>query len=479
MQQDMSRASVPDHATERRAVRKAAVRLLPFLFVLYVIAYLDRVNVGFAKLAMNDLPWFSEAVFGTGAGIFFIGYFLFEVPSNLILQRVGARRWIMRIMLSWGVVAGAMLLANSAPTFYALRFALGLAEAGFFPGVLLYLTYWFTARERARVVALFMTANSVAFIFGAPLSGWLMENPFLPGLTGWQQMFLIEAIPAVLLGFVVLKYLPDGPKDAPWLTDEEKELIQERIRRGVESTGHSPRGHSAEALGAALRQPAVALLCLTFFFLVSGMYGISMWLPQIIDSMGAKGDPLRTGLLTAIPYLTAGVVMVANGFHSDRTGERRWHIAVPATVGALGLTAGAFLHTSPALSLAALSIAAGGMWATLGPFWSLPPLALAGRGGAALAGGIALINAVGNLGGFLGPFAVGKVQQAAANAAAAAGPSLAAAKPDFMVSLLVLAACNVAGGLMALVAARYVLRPAAAADPVAAVAPELAPVADL
>ncbi|HVK01851.1 MAG TPA: MFS transporter, partial [Armatimonadaceae bacterium] len=416
----------------------------------YIIAYLDRVNVGFAKLAMNDLPWFTEAVYGTGAGIFFFGYFLFEVPSNLILQRVGARRWIMRIMLSWGVVAMAMALANSVPTFYALRFALGLAEAGFFPGVLLYLTYWFTARERARVIALFMTANSVAFIFGGPLSGWLMKTPILPGMTGWQQMFILEGLPAILMGFVVLAYLPDGPKDAKWLTPAERELIEARVHSGAEST-KSVSGHAPASLLAAVAQPTVALLCMTFFFLVAGMYGISMWLPQIISAMAPKDDLVRVGLLTAIPYTAAGVIMVANGFHSDRTGERRWHIAIPAAVGALGLVASALFAASPALSLAALSVAAGGMWATLGPFWSLPPLALARRGGAALAGGIALINAVGNLGGFLGPFAVGKVQQASVAAAGAAG-----AAPNFTLSLFVLASSVLAGGILSLVAARGV-----------------------
>jgi MFS family permease len=446
---DFGDGNVPaDPAAERAAVRKAAKRLLPFLFFLYLIAYLDRVNVGFAKLEMNQLPWFSEAVFGTGSGIFFIGYFLFEIPSNLLLRKFGARRWISRIMISWGIVAMAMLFANSVPTFYALRFALGLAEAGFYPGVLLYLTYWFIPRQRARVISLFMTANSVAFIFGGPLSGWLMKMPpIFPGLSGWQQMFLLEGLPAVIMGFVVLATLPDGPRQASWLTPTEREHIVAHVERGGGSGAVTPGKDEAHPpFWAALARPEIALLCGTFFFLVAGMYGISMWLPQIISSMGAK-DPLRVGLLTAIPYTAAGIVMVANGFHSDRTNERKWHIAGPAAVGALGLIGSALTVNNPALSLAALSVAASGMWATLGPFWSLPSKALAARGGAALAGGIALVNAVGNLGGFLGPFVVGKVQEATASAPG---------EKNFAASLIVLAISVSLGGLLALIAAKKV-----------------------
>jgi ACS family tartrate transporter-like MFS transporter len=422
---------------ERALVRKVAIRLIPFLFVLYVVAYLDRVNVGFAKLQMNALPWFSESVFGFGSGIFFLGYFLFEIPSNLILQKVGARLWITRIMLTWGLIAMAMLFAHSATTFYGLRFALGLAEAGFFPGVLLYMTYWFTARERARVIALFMTANAVAFIFGGPVSGLILSLPTRWGLAPWQQLFLLEGLPAVLLAFVVLWYLPDGPQHAAWLTPAEKEALADRL--------HAER---ATAVGvvhrsfvAALAQPAIHLLCGVYFCLVVGMYGISLWLPQLIKAMGQRSD-LEVGLLSAIPYITAGVVMVANGFHSDRTGERRWHVAIPAAFGALGLVGCAYLH-APTLSLAALSLAAAGMWATLGPFWSLPPTALRGAGPTALAGGIALINSVGNLGGFIGPFAVGFVKERT---------------NDFTAGLLLLSGAVLAGGFLALVAGRAAAR---------------------
>ncbi len=415
MTQNHSISAQNDDKNDDALVRKVFLRLVPFLFFLYIIAYLDRVNVGFAKLQMSapkGFPWMTEGVFGLGAGIFFIGYFLFEIPSNLLLEKFGARKWIARIMFTWGLIAMAMLFTHDIPSFYGLRFALGLAEAGFFPGVLLYLTYWFTARERARVIALFMTANSIAFIFGGPLSGWLLQLPPFHGLVGWQQLFLWEGLPAVLMGGVVLWYLPDNPQNAKWLTPAEKERIQDRIAadRGA---GKAATPTHASPL-AAVTQPAVLLLCVTIFCSIFGMYGISMWLPQIIDSLGAqtpegKLSTLQVGLLTAVPYTTAGICMVANGFHSDRTGERKMHIVGAALVGALGLL-GCGLFPSPVPSLIFLSIAAGGMWSTNGPMWSLPPQILKRGGPGVLASGIALINATGNLGGFFGPFAIGKIK---------------------------------------------------------------------
>ena len=400
-----------DLAAENRLVRKVFLRLVPFLFFLYIIAYLDRVNVGFAKLQMQTFPWMTEKVFGFGAGVFFIGYFLFEIPSNLLLEKVGARRWIARIMVTWGLIAMGMLFTQSRNSFYGLRFALGLAEAGFFPGVLLYLTYWFTARERARVIALFMTANSVAFIFGGPLSGWLVGLPEVGGLAGWQQLFLWEGLPAVLMGGVVLWYLPNGPDEAAWLTDTEKALIQTRLRR--ERGPAAPIAHPSPL--KALTSPGVLLLCVTFFCSVVGMYGISMWMPQIIDEIGkqtpnGKLTPLQVGLITAIPYTSAGVCMVLNGFHSDRTGERKKHIIGAALVGAVGLMGCAFFPT-PWPSLFFVTVAAGGMWATNGPFWALVPQLLRRGGPGSMAGGIALINAVGNLGGFVGPYLIGAIKE--------------------------------------------------------------------
>ncbi|MDX1934655.1 MAG: MFS transporter [Capsulimonadales bacterium] len=420
-------------------MRKVAVRLIPFLFFLYVIAYLDRVNVGFAKLAMAKDLNFSETEYGIGAGIFFIGYFLFEVPSNLLLQRFGARRWIMRIMVSWGLVAMGMLFVNSVPSFYLLRFLLGLAEAGFFPGILLYLTFWFTAKERAKMIAWFMTANAVSFIVGGPLSGWLMTSKFIPGLTGWQQMFLLEGLPAVLMAFVVLAYLPDGPRNASWLTEAEKDRVQERLReeRRSAQVRSDPGGEEKGHLTDILRYPSVWVLCGCYFFFVVGMYGISLWLPQLIQRIGNL-TPLQTGFLSAVPYLISGTFLVMNGYHSDRTGERPLHIFVPALFGAAGLVGCAFLE-NPALSLASLSLAASGMWAMLGPFWAMAKQALGQRGAIAVAGGLAMINSVGNLGGFLGPYAIGYVKDATRS---------------FAYGLILLAVSVLIGAVLALVAGR-------------------------
>ena len=424
-----------DSPAESAVMRKAAWKLIPFLFFLYVIAYLDRVNVGFAKLHMKELPWFNDAVFGTGAGIFFLGYFIFEVPSNLILQRVGARRWIARIMFTWGVISALMALSSSATSFYFLRFLLGVAEAGFFPGVLLYLTFWFTAKERARVVALFMTANAVALSFGNPLSGAILDlTKGMGGLGGWQWLFIFEAIPAILMTFVVLYYLPDGPTKAVWLSDKEKSLIAgrlEREARGVKELSV----HGIEQLKAVATQPKTWLCCAVFFLLVFGMYGITMWLPQFIDTLltalGYKSKTL-TGLFTAIPYFTAGFVMVANAWHSDKTGERRLHIAIPAMLGALGLALSGLPGLPMAVVMLCLALAASGMWSILGPFWAIPPQFLA-RG--TLAAGIALINSVGNLAGYAGPKLFGTVKSGS---------------DSFLPSLLLLAGVALTGGFLAL-----------------------------
>ena len=386
---------------EKALVRRVTMRLIPFLFLLYVIAYLDRSNVGFAKLNMKEMSWFSEGAFGTGAGIFFLGYFLFEVPSNLLLERFGARKWIARIMFTWGAIAMAMLFVNSVPTFYGMRFLLGLAEAGFFPGVILYMTYWFTAKERAQIVALFMTANAVCYIFGGPVSGWILDvSKHWGGMYGWQWLFLLEGLPAVLLGFAVLYYLPDGPAQASWLSSDERAWIIARykVEQGKISQGHP-------SLRDALSNPYVWLFSGLYFTLVVGMYGISLWMPSIINGFG-KMSGLQVGLLNAVPFIVSGTCMVINGWHSDKTMERRLHISIPAIIGACGLLMSAYLP-EPWMKLASLAIAAAGMWSTLGPFWSLPTSILAGT---AAAGGIAFINSVGNLGGFLGPFMVGYIK---------------------------------------------------------------------
>lgn len=401
---------------ENAVVRKAMLRLIPFLFFLYVIAYLDRVNVSFAKLQMNELPWLKDRpdIYGFAAGIFFIGYFLFEVPSNLMMQKVGAKIWIARIMVSWGLIAAGMIFVSSPISFYVMRFILGIAEAGFFPGVLLYLTYWFTLKERARAVSLFMTANAVTFSLGGPLSGWLMQHSLF-GLQGYQTMFLLEAIPAILMAGVVLWYLPNGPRDARFLTEAERKIILNRLEpEGARAVDGHGAADNHGALGNVLKNPKVWILCGVFFCLVTGMYGISLWIPQVVkDLLTTPTDPkpneVMVGLITAIPYAFSGVIMVLNAAHSDRTGERRLHVTIPAIIGAIGLAGYATFEKDPKLAIVFLTIAASGMWSIQGPFWSLPPRALAG--GSALAAGLAFINSVGNLGGFLGPYAVGEIKK--------------------------------------------------------------------
>lgn len=376
-------------------------RLIPFLFLLYIVAYLDRINVGFAALQMNAAVGLSSQAYGLGAGIFFISYFIFEVPSNLILYRVGARRWIARIMISWGVLSAAMMFTAGPLSFYVLRFLLGAAEAGFFPGMILYLTYWFPVRERAKAVAQFMTATAIAGVIGGPLSGALLSIKGF-GLDGWQWMYLLEGLPAIALGFVVHAWLTDKPEDAKWLTPEQKTWLAETL------TAERARNEATQTvtLREALVGPHFWRLAAHYFCIVVGMYGITFWLPQIVNGFGLR-SAFAVGSVSAIPYAVAAIVMVMNASHSDRTGERRFHASIPGFVAAIGLTAAAFAPT-PLLSLVALSVAAMGAWSAFGPFWAIPTAVLTGR---AAAGGIALINSVGNLGGFVGPYAVGYVRE--------------------------------------------------------------------
>lgn len=393
------------HELERGLQLKIASRLIPLLFVCYVVAYIDRINVGFAKLHLREVLGVDEGAFGSvyglGAGLFFIGYFLFEVPSNLVLHRVGARLWITRIMVVWGLVSMAMVFIDSVPLFYVMRFLLGVAEAGFFPGVILYLTYWYPAEERARTIASFAIAGVVAGVVGSPLSGFILELDGLGHLAGWQWLFLLEGIPAVVLGLVVYLVLPDGPQQASWLSAEEK--IQLRTRLDADAARHaSQRSHR---LRDAFLSSRVWLLCLLYFLLNVGGYGFEMWLPSIVASFaGSRG--LSVGVLNAIPYAVAAAAMFAVGTHSDRSGERRWHVAGSAFTSAVGFAFSAHLQ-NPYLALAALAVAFAGLKAALGPFWALGTSFLSGT---AAAGGIALINSVGNLGGFVGPTLVGVVQ---------------------------------------------------------------------
>jgi len=376
---------------------KTRRRLIPFLFLLYIVAYLDRVNVGFAALQMNAALGFSARTYGLGSGIFFLSYVAFEIPSSLMLARVGARLWIARIMITWGLVSSAMMFVSGAGGFYTMRFLLGAAEAGFFPGVIFYLTRWFPERERARTLAAFMTAVLVAGIVGGPLSGALLSLHAW-GLAGWQWLFLLEGLPSVLLGVAVLFSLPEDPDAATWLT------VQERIALSACLAAESGRRARPATVRAVLASGRVWLLAVIYFTIPVALYGMSFWLPQILKT-ASGGSDFEVGLLSAIPYLVGASGMVVIGRHSDRVGERRWHVAIAAFAGGLAFAASAFVHTLvPSLLL--LSIAALGFASMLAPFWALATTAVGGTGAAA---GIALINSVGNVGGFVGPYLLGWV----------------------------------------------------------------------
>ena len=382
---------------EAATYKKVGWRLIPFLLLCYVVAYLDRVNVGFAKLQMLQDLQFSDTVYGLGAGIFFIGYFLFEVPSNVILHRVGARVWIARIMVTWGVISAEMMFVESVTSFYVMRFLLGVAEAGFFPGIILYLTYWYPAARRARMTALFMSAIALSGVIGGPLSGWIMQSfAGMGGLKGWQWLFVLEGLPSVAVGIATLFYLDDSIDGAKWLTSPEKELLKRNISLDNASKQHL-------SISAVFKDGRVWLLGLIYFSFVMGLYGVSFWLPTIIKATGVK-DAFQIGMLTAIPYGSAVVAMIFVSRNADRTGERRWHIAVPALLGAVGLVLSVTWGQNTVLAMTALTLATMGILTTLPLFWSLPTSFLAGAGAAA---GIALINSVGNLAGFVSPFAVG------------------------------------------------------------------------
>lgn len=381
---------------------KVSLRLIPFLFLCYVVAYLDRVNVGFAKLQMLSDLKFSETIYGTGAGIFFIGYFFFEVPSNIILSKTGARVWITRIMVTWGIISSAMMFATSPTSFYVLRFLLGIAEAGFFPGIILYLTYWYPSRRRARIVALFMTAIALSGVVGGPLSGWIMQAlGGINGWAGWQWLFLLEGIPSLVMGVWVYFYLDDSIRHAKWLSEEEKQLLESEISSD-QKTKHSL------SLGQVFSSGKVWLLAVIYFTFIMGLYGVSFWLPQLIKATGVK-DVLNVGLLTAIPYGVAAVVMVMMSRSSDTSGERRWHIAIAGILGGAGLIASAIYGNNTVIAMAALTLATAGILTTLPLFWTLPTAFL---GGTAAAAGIAMINSIGNLAGFASPYLVGAIKDA-------------------------------------------------------------------
>ena len=378
-------------------------RLVAFLGLLYFAAFIDRVNVGFAAAQMHRDLGFSAYVYGLGAGIFFIGYCLFEVPSNLILHRVGARRWIGRIMISWALIAGAMAFIHNATAFYALRFLLGVAEAGFFPGIVYYLTYWVPAADRARLMGTFMTAIPISTALSGPLSSMLLQLDGVAGLAGWQWLFLSETVPSLVLGVVTLRHLADSPAHAAWLTPQERSWLTGRL---AAETALAPK-HSGASVLASLLTLRVLALCLAYFGADLGLYGIVFWIPQIFAQAGIA--PARVGYVVAIPYTVAAFGMVWWSRHSDRHRERTWHIAIAAVVGFLGLATSAYVHASALLAVAAFTVGVAGTLSVLPIFWTLPAALLRG---AAAAAGIALINAIGNIGGFAGPYAVGWIREA-------------------------------------------------------------------
>ncbi|CQJ65993.1 putative membrane transport protein [Yersinia intermedia] len=382
---------------ENHAYRKAAWHILPLLMLCYVVAYLDRVNVGFAKLQMADDLQFSEAVYGFGAGIFFIACFFLEIPSNLMLHRVGARLWIARIMITWGIISAGMAFVTTPMSFYVMRCLLGIAEAGFYPGVILYLSYWFPTNRRGRMYALFATAVPLSGVIGAPLSGWIM-GAFngLHGFAGWQWMFILEGIPSVLIGILVIFKLTDRISHAKWLTDEEKKILQANIDSDTQHHVHS-------SLKEIFLQPRVWLLTLIYFCLIAGFYTIGFWLPTLIKDSGVK-DVLSIGLLSAIPYGAAALTMIVVSRSADRWRERRWHLALTATLGGIGMIISASFSDNIVIAMMGLTLGAMGALSTLPLFWSLPTAFL---GGTAAAAGIALINSWGNLAGFAAPYMMG------------------------------------------------------------------------
>jgi MFS family permease len=395
-------------ASESSAFAKAAWRLIPFLFLCYLSAYLDRINVAFAKLQMlNDLG-FNEAIYGFGASVFFIGYLIFEVPSNLMLMRVGPRRWIARIMVTWGLISAGMMFVKTPEMFYMMRFLLGVAEAGFFPAIVLYLTYWFPSSRRSKVTALFMTGIPMSGVIGGPLSGWLMTAlAGAHGIAGWQWLFLLEGIPTVLLGVVAFFFLDDKVKDANWLSESEKSVIEQKlIEEKPANVLHSVKD--------GLLNPKTLLVSGIYFFYTMGLYGVSFWLPTLIKSSGVA-DPLNVGLLTAIPYAVGAIAMVVVSRNSDRTGERRWHLIVPGILGAFGLALSVWFAHSTLLAMIGLTIGTMGVMTTISQFWVLPPAFLSG---AAAAAGLALANSVGSISGVVSPSLIGVIKNASGSAGA-------------------------------------------------------------
>ena len=425
-----------DAELERRTMRKVMWRLPPLMALMFLINQLDRVNVSFAALTMNRDLGLTAMDYAWGAGIFFIGYFIFEVPSNIILEKVGARMWIARIMITWGIISSGFMFTDDIYwgsiaslfnctdaefTFYVFRFLLGACEAGFFPGIILYLTYWFPGSRRTKVIALFMTAIAISNVIGAPVSGAIMQYmQGMGGLRGWEWLFLLEGIPSVIVGCLVFVFLPDGPRHAPWLDEREKEFIIQEVKLDDAAKDELGKGHS---LWDAFTDYRVWCLALVYFSGVICFYAINFWMPTIIQELGVdKKDFFRVGLLSMIPWGISAVFMVVWGAHSDKTGERRWHVAGALLIGVTGLIGLALVGHAPIPSLIALTLVASGMLAFVSTFWSLPTAFLSGTAAAA---GIALVNSVGNLGGHFGPDLIGRIRTMSGGASEAAFWALA------------------------------------------------------
>jgi len=406
--------------------RKVTRRLIPLLLTSYILAYLDRVNVSFAKLQMALDLGFSDLVYGTGAGLFYIGYFLFEVPSNIILHRIGARVWITRIMITWGIISASMMFITDVRSFYVLRFLLGIAEAGFFPGIILYLTYWYPAQRRARIISLFMLGIPLAGMLGGPLSGWIMRDfDQLLGLRGWQWMFLVEAIPSVVMGLVLLRMLDNGIQDAKWLSEDERQLLQKNIEQDESVKEKVP-------VVQVLRSPRVWILSLIYFTVGMGLSAIVLWLPTIIKGMGVT-DVFEVGLLAAIPWCATFIPVVLVSRHADKKGERRWHFIIPLLFVAAGLTCSALFSSNNLLVFLALTVSCSAVMTAYPLFWSLPTAFLAGTGAAA---GIAVINSVGGLSGFVSPYLLGWIKQTTGS---------------LHIGMYLVSACLIAGALTTLI----------------------------
>jgi sugar phosphate permease len=386
---------------------KVTRRLIPFLFTCYILAYVDRVNIGFAKLQMQQDLRMSDTVYGIGVGIFFIGYFLFEVPANMLLQRLGARLWLGALMILWGAVSSCTVLTRGAASFYAIRLLLGIVESGFFPGVILYLTFWYTRRHRAGIVALFMVANPLSGVIAGPVSGLILAKMSGAwGLRAWQWLFLLEGIPSGLAGLVTMFYLVDQPAKAKWLSGEERDLVIRRLRE--EEQVKKSEGASRHRMVDAFRSGTVWLLCAIYFGFQMGNYGLWFWLPQILKDT-ITPDPWLIGLMSAIPWMLAAAAMIFYAQHSDKTGERRRHVALGAGLAGLAFAAAGIARPAGTMAVVLLSLSAMGIMCGQTVFWSLPTAALSG---AAAAAGIAWINSVGNLGGYFSPYVIGHIRDA-------------------------------------------------------------------